>query len=82
MNEGAADYPLQTMINGGRGRQKIVPLESSPDRVPPHSNEAEMAVLGAMMLEKEAAGRLLLQHHGPQYSHLRLVGVWRNSIRR
>ena len=59
MNEGAADYPLQTMINGGRGRQKIVPLESSPDRVPPHSNEAEMAVLGAMMLEKEAAGRAM-----------------------
>jgi len=57
--ENAADYPLDRMLNGGRGRQKIVHLESSPDRYPPHSNDAEMAVLGAMMLEKEAASRAM-----------------------
>ena len=60
LNEGnAPEYPLDRMLNGGRGRQKIVPLGATPDRIPPHSNEAEMAVLGAMMLEKDAAAKAM-----------------------
>jgi replicative DNA helicase len=48
------------MIGGGRRGKKIVHLASAPgDRVPPHSNDAEMAVLGAMMLEKEAASKVI-----------------------
>jgi replicative DNA helicase len=43
-----------------RRQNKIVPLEtSSVDRVPPHSTDAEMAVLGAMMLDKEAASKVI-----------------------
>ncbi len=61
INEGesGSNYPLEKMISGG-GRRKIVHLDqSSTDRIPPHSNDAEMAVLGAMMLEKEAASRVI-----------------------
>jgi replicative DNA helicase len=47
------------MLNAGRRRQKIVHLDVPTDRVPPHSNEAEMSVLGSMMLEKEAAGKAI-----------------------
>ncbi len=61
LNEGSDDsYPLDKMLNAGRRNKKIVHLDSSSnDRVPPHSNEAEMAVLGAMMLEKEAASKVI-----------------------
>lgn len=61
INEGESggSYPLDKMIGGG-GRKKIVHLDpSTVDRVPPHSNDAEMAVLGAMMLEKDAASRVV-----------------------
>jgi replicative DNA helicase len=47
------------MLNAGRRRQKIVHLDVPTDRVPPHSNEAEMSVLGSMMLEKEAASKAI-----------------------
>lgn len=61
LNEGNDEsYPLDKMLNAGRRNKKIVHLDSaSNDRVPPHSNEAEMAVLGAMMLEKEAASKVI-----------------------
>jgi replicative DNA helicase len=45
---------------GRRRGQKIVHLDqSTADRVPPNSNDAEMAVLGAMMLEKEAGSKVI-----------------------
>lgn len=61
LNEGSDDegYPLDKMLNAGRRNRKIVHLDASPDRVPPQSNDAEMAVLGAMMLEKEAASKVI-----------------------
>lgn len=61
LNEGDRDrgYPLDKMLNAGR-RSKIHHLDAqSGDRVPPHSKEAEMAVLGAMMLEKEASSKVM-----------------------
>jgi len=60
LNEGNDEsYPLDKMLNAGRRNRKIVHLESSADRIPPHSNDTEMAVLGAMMLEREAASKVL-----------------------
>jgi len=58
LNEGSSDDPKQSQ---NRWRpQKVVPLQSSSlDRVPPHSTDAEMAVLGAMMLDKEAASKVI-----------------------
>ncbi len=38
---------------------KIVALTNAADRVPPHSAEAEMAVLGAIMLDKRALNRVM-----------------------
>lgn len=35
---------------------RITPASAAGDRVPPHDNEAERSVLGAMMLSQEAAG--------------------------
>ncbi|GMV53645.1 MAG: replicative DNA helicase [Chlorobi bacterium] len=40
-------------------RLRVLPLEPSGGRVPPHSTEAEIAVLGAMMIDREAVGRVL-----------------------
>jgi replicative DNA helicase len=58
LNEGSDDAASQRQ--GNRRRQKIVPLDGgSLDRIPPHSNDAEMAVLGAMMLDKEAASKVI-----------------------
>ncbi|MEZ4783297.1 MAG: replicative DNA helicase [Candidatus Kapaibacterium sp.] len=57
LNEGGGQYPLEKMI--GRPRRNVVPMETSGDRVPPHSNDAEMAVLGAMMLDKDAANEAI-----------------------
>jgi replicative DNA helicase len=48
------------MLNGGRrSNPKIVHLDHTADRTPPHSKDAEMAVLGAMMLEKEAGNKVI-----------------------
>lgn len=60
LNEGERDrsYPLEKMLNAGR-RQKVHHLDNVGDRVPPHSKDAEMAVLGAMMLEKEASSKVI-----------------------
>lgn len=55
LNEGGGQYPLDKMIGRGRRSRNVLPMDVSGDRVPPHSNEAEMAVLGAMMLDKNAA---------------------------
>ncbi|MEO5929372.1 MAG: replicative DNA helicase [Candidatus Kapaibacterium sp.] len=47
------------MLNAGRRNQKIVHLDHTADRTPPHSKDAEMSVLGAMMLDKEAASKVI-----------------------
>lgn len=57
LNEGGSPYPLEKMI--GRPRRNVVPMDAIGDRVPPHSNDAEMAVLGAMMLDKDAANEAI-----------------------
>lgn len=57
LNEGENQYPLEKMI--GRRRRNVVPMETTADRVPPHSNDAEMAVLGAMMLDRDAASEAI-----------------------
>ncbi len=58
LNEGG-NYPLEKMIGKGGRKPKIVPMDPASDRVPPHSNEAETAVLGAMMLDKDAASEAI-----------------------
>lgn len=60
LNEGGdgGNYPLDKMI-GRRRSRNVVPLDTSSDRVPPHSNDAEMAVLGAMMLDKDASNQAI-----------------------
>jgi len=40
-------------------RARVLPLDVSAGRVPPHSTDAEEAVLGAMLLDREAAGKVL-----------------------
>jgi replicative DNA helicase len=67
LNEGSSEELRnleENLLHAGRRRQgnrqgKIVHLDLPTDRVPPHSHDAEMAVLGAMMLEKEAAGKAI-----------------------
>lgn len=61
LNEESGGNGGERRFNSGRWpSEKIVRLEpASTDRVPPHANEAEMAVLGAMMLDKEAANKVI-----------------------
>ena len=40
-------------------RARVLPLDTSAGRVPPHSTDAEQAVLGAMLLDREAVGKVL-----------------------
>ncbi|MCS7177123.1 MAG: replicative DNA helicase [Candidatus Kapabacteria bacterium] len=56
--EGAADYPLEKFLQAGHRRTaEVIPLERLTERVPPHSVEAEMAVLGAMLLDRSALAK-------------------------
>ncbi|MFZ1572314.1 MAG: DnaB-like helicase N-terminal domain-containing protein, partial [Candidatus Kapaibacterium sp.] len=58
--EGGASMPLDRFIGQPNSRgNKVVKLETNSDRVPPHSNDAEVAVLGAMMLGKEASTKVI-----------------------
>jgi len=52
--EETAGYPLEKFLRSGRRRAEIIPLERISERIPPHSVEAEMAVLGAMLLDRAA----------------------------
>jgi hypothetical protein len=53
--EAEHSYPLETMLRGGRRRvAEVIPLERISERVPPHSLDAEMAVLGAMLQDRAA----------------------------
>lgn len=40
-------------------RPRVLSIESQGGRVPPHSTEAEIAVLGAMLMDREAVGKVL-----------------------
>ena len=58
--EGAAEYPLEKFLSAGRRRSaEVIPLERLTERVPPHSLEAETAVLGAMLLDRAALVKAL-----------------------
>lgn len=58
--EGAAEYPLEKFLRAGRRQTaEVIPLERLTERVPPHSTEAEMAVLGAMLLDRSALVKAL-----------------------
>jgi replicative DNA helicase len=53
-------YPLEKMI-GGKGSQPTqnVSLESLGNKVPPNSHEAEVSVLGSMMLDRSAIAKAI-----------------------
>jgi len=58
-DERESRYPIEKMI-AQRRRPNVHHLDAGGgDRVPPHSKDAEMAVLGAMMLERDAANKAL-----------------------
>ena len=50
-------YPLEKLIGGKKQSSPAVVTESSGAKVPPHSLEAEMSVLGAMMLDRMAIAK-------------------------
>jgi replicative DNA helicase len=45
--------------SGGGANANVLQLAPSADRVPPHSHEAEMAVLGAIMLDRAAMNKVV-----------------------
>ncbi len=47
-----------TQPDASRG-VRVLSIDPPPGRIPPHSTEAEVAVLGAMLLDKEAVARVL-----------------------
>ncbi|MFN8367625.1 MAG: replicative DNA helicase [Candidatus Kapaibacterium sp.] len=59
-NQEQYGYPLDKLI-GGRGSQQsqTVSLESLGNKVPPHSNEAEIAVLGSLMLDRSSIAKAI-----------------------
>ncbi len=63
INQNDSSYPLHKMIGGGgrnaQSNAQVLPIESAAGKMPPHSNEAEMAVLGAMMLDRSAIAKVV-----------------------
>lgn len=59
LQEDSAKFPLDRVIGSQKKRANVVTLESNTDRIPPHSNDAEQVVLGAMMLSKEAVNKII-----------------------
>ncbi len=61
MTEGASDYNINTILKKNKivRREDTGRYETLGNRQPPHSREAEAAVLAAMMLEKNAISRVV-----------------------
>ena len=63
INQNDSSYPLHKMIGGGgrnaQANAQVLPIESAAGKMPAHSNEAEMAVLGAMMLDRSAIAKVV-----------------------
>lgn len=58
-NEYAGDVFYSKVVKGASAsRPNVIQLASMGDKVPPHSNDAEMAVLGAIMLDKTALSKV------------------------
>lgn len=53
------DFPLGKFIGGKKRQQNSMQFPSLVDKVPPHSADAEMAVLGAIMLDKAAFPKVI-----------------------
>jgi len=50
-------YPYNRKLSGKKSESPQVSIETLGSRVPPHSSEAEIAVIGAMMLDKSAVAK-------------------------
>lgn len=59
-NQYVGDAIYSKVINNKTGRaSNLIQLTPSGDKVPPHSAEAEMAVLGAIMLDRTALSKVI-----------------------
>lgn len=61
-------------------RVRVLPIETQGGRVPPHSTEAEVAVLGAMLLDREAVGRVIEVLDTECFYHERHQVIFKNML--
>ena len=59
INEYDNVYPYAKKFAGGREKSVKIDFESFGSKVPPHSPEAEMAVIGSMMLEQSSIAKVI-----------------------
>ena len=56
---------------------RVLPLDTKGGRVPPHSTDAEEAVLGAMLLDREAVGKVLEILDPECFYHERHISIFK-----
>ncbi len=61
-------------------RARVLPLDTQAGRVPPHSTDAEEAVLGAMLLDREAVGKVLEILDPECFYHERHVTIFKTML--
>lgn len=61
-------------------RVRVLPLDQPSGRIPPHSTEAEIAVLGAMLIDREAVGRVLEILDAECFYHERHVVIFKAML--
>lgn len=61
-------------------RARVVALDTQGGRIPPHSTEAEEAVLGAMLLDREAVGKVVEILDGECFYHERHQTIFKAMI--
>ncbi len=54
IDDGGPEFPLAKMTGGRRQPAPVTPIGASPGRMPPQAVDVEQAVLGALLIEREA----------------------------
>lgn len=58
-------------------RTSVLPIEDPVGNVPPHSTEAEVAVLGAMLLDREAVAKVVEVLDADCFYHDRHIRIYK-----
>jgi len=54
IDDGGPEFPLAKMTGGRRAPAPVTPIGAGPGRMPPQAVDVEQAVLGALLIEREA----------------------------
>ena len=71
---------MSSSTPGDASRARVLPLGTPAGNVPPHSTEAENAVLGAMLLDREAVSKVLEILDPDCFYHERHVNIFTTML--